>query len=355
MPRGPGLQERHEKGATGESDEESSAEHDGSDVAGDDFDNLDEWGWDPMVDEFLLDTVEEALQYGPRVDFAWVAAQFLEVCAPDDSKVEEAMERFSPAALQDRWLYLVARNAQMVAVHEDRSQSEESASFSNVPKERVGRPAATGGFPAAATGSRSSASASSAWHAAPAAASVLTGAPEAAASSLDRPTTEAAPADRLVDTYGKAGPPKRDRVLEAMQNFLWGQPNPSRNPGKPLPPTAKAHPQEPDGRSMPVSDTPPGQGGLLSLADTVDVSCHADSMAAAIAAGAALAPLSSGSACPEHTSMALASGSPPSTNEALRRCLEALRWHGEAAHTHQSLRDVGITALCRWRGCCFVV
>eukprot|EP00929_Paragymnodinium_shiwhaense_P040908 TRINITY_DN21288_c0_g1_i4.p2 TRINITY_DN21288_c0_g1~~TRINITY_DN21288_c0_g1_i4.p2 ORF type:complete len:151 (+),score=31.71 TRINITY_DN21288_c0_g1_i4:252-704(+) len=115
-----------------------------------------------------------------------------------------------------------------------------------------------------------------------------------------------------------------------MQNFLWGQPNPSRNPGKPLPPTAKAHPQEPDGRSMPVSDTPPGQGGLLSLADTVDVSCHADSMAAAIAAGAALAPLSSGSACPEHTSMALASGSPPSTNEALRRCLEALRWHGEA-------------------------
>merc|ERR1719215_763445 len=73
---------------------------------------LDEWGWDPSVDAFLEEMVAEA----PRlpnglIDFSWVSCMFLEMLAPEEDQVAAALEKFSAASLQERFLYLRGSSA----------------------------------------------------------------------------------------------------------------------------------------------------------------------------------------------------------------------------------------------------
>ncbi|CAK0791890.1 unnamed protein product, partial [Prorocentrum cordatum] len=101
---------------------------------------MDEWGWDPMVDEFLEALVAEAPRRGrggpaggggasaggavfaggggAAVDWTWVACRFLETLEPDEDFFDQAaaaFERFSPGELQARWDYLQDRRAEAEA------------------------------------------------------------------------------------------------------------------------------------------------------------------------------------------------------------------------------------------------
>jgi len=195
---------------------------------------LDEFGWDPMVDEYLEALVEEA-QDESEIDWAWISCQFLETLEPTQDQIHAALERFSPQSLQERWSYL--QNRSVLATQE-------------------------------------------------------------AANSLNEPA--------------------RDRVLEAMQNFLFGLPsgmNPHRHE------TAEAKPHEVEESEAPA-DLGLQQEAETDSADAGDISndtgrAEHEETVATFAAG-------------ENPRRFCESDRAAKGTDALRRCLEELRWHGEA-------------------------
>ncbi|CAJ1420957.1 unnamed protein product [Effrenium voratum] len=75
---------------------------------------LDEFGWDPMVDEYLEALVDEASSQA-EIDWAWVSHQFLDTLEPTPEQIEAALQRFCPDSLQQRWLYLRSTQTQVPA------------------------------------------------------------------------------------------------------------------------------------------------------------------------------------------------------------------------------------------------
>eukprot|EP00435_Cladocopium_sp_Y103_P044153 s805_g12.t1 len=213
---------------------------------------LDEFGWDPMVDDYLEALVEEAQDEESQVDWAWISCQFFETLEPTQDQIHAALERFSPGSLQERWSYLQNKK------------------------------------------------------------------------TLAQVTT--------------ASEPPRDRVLEAMQNFLFGLPTPNMNPERHKAMAETKHKEESEGRTSPglqeetpqdpanvagcrlqCCDEEPSAGLVTdSIQDNViDENCRVDHEATSALAG--------GSSQTMHGHRAAAKGT-----DALRRCLEELRWHGEA-------------------------
>lgn len=248
--------------------------------------SLDEWGWDSSVDQFLLEIVEEAPRRGSYVDFAWVSVQFLDVLEPGDGQIDEALVRFSPAALEERWNYLTW-------------QIQKEAS-------KAGSEAAT-------------------------------------APGLEE---SECPQARL---------PERDRVLDAMQKFFFGRPSPGKDPAAPgalvLHEACVAAEAPIDPPSLGASTRARVQGACVAAAaaasrglatahdepaavcwvsaeqprpEAVDEGAPALSSATAEVHSLAKTAGSSSAAGPD------AAAGAGSSNEALRRCLEELRWHGEA-------------------------
>lgn len=202
--------------------------------------SLDEWGWDPMVDQFLLELISEA-QDRDRVDFGWVSQQFFEVLDPAENQVDAAADRFSPEALYQRWRYLTdpARSQpQEAPIQEEQEEADDVAA--EEPEES------------------------------PLVALELEGAVDA---ELEHQELQHALDPEPAPKKG------RDRVLDAMQSFLFGLPRGNKS-------------------SSADAASAPSQPSELSWEEPLR------------------------SAGPS----AYASGS----GEALRRCLEELRWHGDA-------------------------
>ncbi|CAK9113227.1 unnamed protein product [Durusdinium trenchii] len=188
-----------------------------------DCSELDEFGWDPMVDDYLESLVEEAdhTEEG-KVDWGLISLQFLDTLDPTQDQMEAALERFSPESLRERWWYLRSRLA--------------------MPHQKA--------------------------------------------------------------TSSVAQEPARDRVLEAMQNFLFGLPKPRMNP------ESRETALEPGAEAEQAFAVPtgPGEAAPPHASDAEDIYAK-QSIKEPAGAG-------------EHSAYG--------TDAALRRCLEELRWHGEA-------------------------
>lgn len=273
---------------------------------------LDEFGWDPSVDAFLLEAVEEAPRYNDRIDFAWVSCTFLDTLAPTEDQLPAALDFFSPAALQVRWLYLQQRTDSSSgegALGASDAACDVGASFSDSPD-----------IACAAAGSEVAATAAGKHH-------------------------EPLDSDNNVDIAGsgkfcsssssaggvagsslprKRGLPGRDRVLGAMQDFLFGRPRgtSAEKEQDPSDPSSSTSPAGSASASFAASSTWAQQQHTLehAPAESLQVAAQAPEEITG-SEEAHLAPdraaLEDDSAC-------------GCSNEALRCCLEELRWHGEA-------------------------
>ncbi|CAE8591176.1 unnamed protein product, partial [Polarella glacialis] len=182
----------------------------------------------------------------PVVDWSWISIQFLETFSPAEDQVEAAMERFSPRNLRERWLYLQNGCQSPVGAVErlEEPNCKEAASSSG---EGVAEPS----------------SEASADEAGP------LGSPSA---------------------VGPQGCKGRDRVLDAMQNFLFGRPVPRKTPTLAV--------SEPTFAEVVVED-----------AKEEELQEESSSL---------------------HRTTSAGSSAEGTSNAALRKCLEELRWHGEA-------------------------
>jgi len=274
---------------------------------------LDEFGWDPSVDAFLLEAVEEAPRYNDRIDFAWVSCTFLDTLAPTEDQLPQALEFFSPAALQVRWLYLQQATQADPSMHTQAEPSsvegaveasdaacDTDASFSDAP----GTATAAAGCELAATTAGS--------HQGPLDADCGV---DVAGSGKGSSSSSAG------GVAGSSLPPGRDRVLGAMQDFLFGRPR-GTTAGKE------------QGPAVPRSSTSPAGIASVSAADSSgpantleDASREALQVAApsqeAVAGSQETGPAADRTALEDDSSCGC-------SNEALRCCLEELRWHGEA-------------------------
>jgi hypothetical protein len=230
---------------------------------------LDEYGWDPSVDAFLEEVVEEApLLPNGHVDFSWVCSMFLETLSPDEDQVEAALERFSPSALQERHEYLRSRHVAISSNTSERREAEQ------IVAERSRTP------------------------------------PPSTSSSVGGYTSSVAVAEEPALQLESSGTsrPGRDRVLHSMHNFLYGRPRPEAQEMSPKP-------QQTPGTSSAATEVV--QAVSTPAVCSKDVSETAKIQQAKVAD--TCAPASS-----EDLSVSAC------TNEALRCCLEELRWHGEA-------------------------
>lgn len=261
-------------------DRDDESTEDGSEVSG----ALDEFGWEPTVDEYLLELVEEARDISPEIDWAWVSYNFLETLQPTEDQFEQAVLRFSPGELCERWHYL-----QQIGQREEGAENF-SVSLEAIDEDRE------------------------------------TLAPEPC---LETSTIEC-PQPPISEEKSSGVPKRRDRVLESMQSFLFGLPRPSQNPRpglskpcenspcelKPLETQAKAKAEEREERR----DCLEIQDSVLQEPSQDD--CHRKS-----------------------PKLGVATASPNSGNgrpaDALRRCLEELRWHGEALQQCAAGADAG--------------
>lgn len=141
--------------------------------------------------------------------------------------------------------------------------------------------------------------------------------------------------------------PPRDRVLVAMQRFFNGRPTPEREP------LARAEDYE-------AAETPEGQAdtvaaarGVADEAPTVFAAAHSLSGAAELPTvrldGGVATELFQGSAISSldastGEAAAVSAHAEPGNSEALRRCLDELRWHGEALRRCAAGEDA--TGLC---------
>lgn len=65
--------------------------------------------WDPDVDQFLLECVREQLQNSSKINFGLITEQFLEIIG-EETVTEDAVQRFSPYELCQRWMDLHSRD-----------------------------------------------------------------------------------------------------------------------------------------------------------------------------------------------------------------------------------------------------
>lgn len=256
-------------------DRDDESTEDGSEVSG----ALDEFGWEPMVDEYLSELVEEAGSMSPEIDWAWVSYNFLQTLQPTEDQIEEAADRFSPGELCERWHYL-----QQLGQQEERAENFAGA------LEAIDEDCETL-------------------------------APEPC---LETPTVESPRPPISAEKLSEV-PERRDRVLESMQSFLFGLPRPSQNPRPDLSKPCESSPCEPkpletqekakakefeEWRDCPETQDSVFQESASSRAQPSQDECHPKSPKL----GGAAISVSSGSG----------------SSDALRRCLEELRWHGEA-------------------------
>lgn len=255
---------------------------------------LDEWGWDPFVDEFLEGLVAEAPRRGASVDFEWVSARFLETFDPSEDQAAAAFERFCPEALQERWLYLQSLEPPSAAAKAtpdgERAPCSGAAGVVLGPGGHACNVAAPPGPPS--------------------------GQLQAGCSGSAEAVAAPGPVPAVSGCHEPAVPTGRDRVLVAMQSFLFGLPRPEQSPPEALPCCAQP------------STTASGRNAGTSTAG-----CGGAGSAATVAAPtAATSPAAKPPLC--------GAGS----NEALRKCLEELRWHGEALRRCAAGEDA--TRLC---------
>lgn len=234
---------------------------------------LDEWGWDPSVDSLLEEVVADAphLPNG-QTDWSWVSYTFLEFLAPEEEQLEAALEKFSPAALQERFLYLRSGRATPRSLGtglEDEEEEEEEEPSGSMASASTTLAPVIDAFPASIFSTDNE---------------------EAVASDEPQCSGNSYASAATPEDGSGAGKKDRDRVLDAMQSFLFGRPRPQ---AKPVPTPASAA-------------APSKQAWVVSE----------DATSAAEAE--------------EATALGVACGSEPCSNEALRCCLDELRWHGEA-------------------------
>eukprot|EP00927_Polykrikos_kofoidii_P025693 TRINITY_DN23042_c0_g1_i1.p1 TRINITY_DN23042_c0_g1~~TRINITY_DN23042_c0_g1_i1.p1 ORF type:complete len:321 (+),score=64.58 TRINITY_DN23042_c0_g1_i1:132-1094(+) len=271
--------------------------------------DLDEWGWDPTVDQFLLEIVEEAPRQGPFIDFAWVSCQFLQVLEPSDNDVEAAMERFSPAALEERLAFLLQSVHETDVINE--ASVEPTSSCLHLPRSQSDNTCSAGSS-----------------------------------------TSDLGSVPSAINTFNPGGPPKRDRILEAMQNFLFEQPCPEKDASVAIvdsshheailaapSETASTRPYTERTEELSLSQSPSEPVSPTGLA--MSLTAIEPSTATPASASAPVSPLREvtmdgedkeqvGSAPFARRLCARGVGSSSGGSDALRRCLDELRWHGEA-------------------------
>eukprot|EP00930_Biecheleria_cincta_P083396 TRINITY_DN72980_c0_g1_i1.p1 TRINITY_DN72980_c0_g1~~TRINITY_DN72980_c0_g1_i1.p1 ORF type:complete len:298 (-),score=63.13 TRINITY_DN72980_c0_g1_i1:44-937(-) len=265
-------------------DEDGESTETGTECTG----SLDEFGWEPMVDEFLLELVEEAASYSPEIDWAWVSFRFLETLQPTQDQMERAVVRFSPGELCERWHYL-----------QELGQQEERAEDFAGPLEAIDEDR-----------------------------EVL--APEPRLESL---TVESPQPPTSMENHSGV-PQRRDRVLESMQSFLFGLPRPSQNP-QPV-------------RSKPCESSPCKPEQLetqekLKAEESEELQDSLEEHDSALQESSSRAQPSQDDH-PKSPKLGVAAASPNSGSgsaDALRRCLEELRWHGEALQRCAAGADAG--------------
>lgn len=271
-----------------------------------DTDGLDEWGWDPFVDSFLRALVRKAPRgvFGTVPDFAWVSRRFLETLDPTEDQIVAALQRFNPSALEERWLYLQQIPETDVFSEEDCSEEEEedegeASGLHTATQVSLDEAVCSAGVAAEGSG----------------ACAVPAG--EAAAAPVPAPA--------------------RGRVLDAMQSFLFGstQPHVHAARGAALP-AREAQGRCPDQRPLAMPLHLHAEGGaaeMLSNDPGGDAACS-DGGLPPVAVAPCMGPETAPAAAQEDAITLLATAVAPARggnrNEALRRCIDELRWHGEA-------------------------
>lgn len=276
--------------------------------------DLDDWGWDPSVDAFLEELVAEAPRCGAAVDFAWVSESFLEVLEPTPEQAAVALERFSPVALAKRWLYLQrVRTGRAAGQNDEISEHMTSVSV--------------------ACESRASSALVAERNVGDSIAEANHGAGHAAGADMQDKRLDVSQCESALSTA--PAPPGRDRVLDAMQSFLFGVPRqsprmqgrrPAHDPLSEVSIMGSEKVEEPSsllGDEVEPGDGPGGEGTEEPVIDISSVQQETS--------GVGL----SGRNSPGN--VAVVSGPPkfspatmPTNGEALRLCLEELQWHGEA-------------------------
>eukprot|EP00933_Yihiella_yeosuensis_P061065 TRINITY_DN63894_c0_g1_i1.p1 TRINITY_DN63894_c0_g1~~TRINITY_DN63894_c0_g1_i1.p1 ORF type:complete len:410 (+),score=125.13 TRINITY_DN63894_c0_g1_i1:62-1291(+) len=359
----------------------------------DDASGLDEHGWDSMVDEFLLSIVEEAREFSPRVDWAWVSCQFIETLQPDESQVEAALERFSPRALLERWIYLERcrrDNLERSPLQDSEGSEANPTEDAEIGQEieltqpeqhedscqqqclKQGHITTNSATPTTATTPSSHSNEEqqhqqhsheegeqqkqqqqmqmqmeqlqqkqqvqqeAQQHDDQHEQQLQQSTPSSASSSIP-------PGVAVAEE--SAEPARKDRVLEAMQSFLFGRPKPGKVPQSSLQSLPEAKPEETplesdvakhsnpsvadratsdDEREEVAKETPEEVALTVEVLPQEQEDPDQDEVANDVSepAGQRISP-SNGIAGSSRT----CSGS---SNEALRKCLEELRWHGEA-------------------------
>jgi len=304
-------------------------------------DSLDEWGWDPWVDEFLLEVVGEAPRRGTAIDFTWVSQQFMETLEPSEEQWESAAERFAPGALQERWLFLVHQQYQDLQRQDALGQQEQlpvrdlqgqlRAQQKQQREEQRGVASSQERAPAGENESHPKAIHTDAAVLA-SSSSIIDHSESMNAASSSSDTTlifascQPSPPSRKTvepltdeDLDPAAPRQKKDRVLDAMQRFFMGRPSPGKNPVA-SPATAPATPPVAQLATPPA--TPPAAAKHSTLADGTSASAKSGNVGQSKATDA--------SEAAEDSSPFDATLTSGTAGEALRRCLDELRWHGEA-------------------------
>lgn len=287
-------------------------------------DCLDDWGWDPMVDAFLRECVHEA----PRgdlgvVDFAWVSSHFLETLEPAEDQIMAALEKFNPSALEERWLYLQQVPEQQ-AIIQGVLQQELEIDGAALDEEQEDEPNNVG--------------------------------PEEMLSQT------------AICNEGSMQPstaPSRVRILDAMQSFLFGR-QLRHSPVQHVPPqeargTSKMAEGSASREAVGGSSGLAGVGLGVPVDASDDTGCTAASSGRGISSPGEIADKTckvQGVGVPEicgadfsgaralhrmerEVELDALSSCSGGSNEALRCCLDELRWHGEALRRCADGEDAG--------------
>lgn len=289
---------------------------------------LDEHGWDPYVDSFLRNLVRQAphTDFGV-VDFVWVSSRFLETLEPDESQMVSALQRFNPSALEERWLFLQQFPEDELVPDgfvEDEFGDEEEEEEEH---EGYGAAAASDGrLPLlAGGGERPTGSCSS---------SFLRGEEGGTAGATAAEEAQESEAGRSeANEEGEEQParPQRRRVLDAMQSFLFGRAVPRPTGDEILAASPAVH--------FPIAGAAVAPG-VAAQEEGPDLGSDGELEAASAA-------LELNLSSPPEAVLGAGGGEGRvngSGNEALRRCLDELRWHGEALRRCATGEDA--TALC---------
>lgn len=296
--------------------------------------DLDDWGWDPSVDAFLEELVEEAPRCGSAVDFAWVAESFLEVLEPTSDQAADALIRFSPMALAQRWLHLQRRQKCHAAAQKDEEAKTET--FTVAAREAHASSALVGDHDTCDRAADSNVGAAC---------------PAGADLEVDGPQLPQFECSSVVSPSTSPDPPGRDRVLDAMQSFLFGVPRqspafrpqgrrPVRDPLPKFPIDQAEAVKEP--ASFSVGEAEPGVGPCVE--GTEEPVMGLPSGRQEDAEVGILERRLSGKVAVASGSTRLLRAKTPTNSEALRLCLEELHWHGEALNNCAGGGDAGTLA-----------